>query len=93
MEIDGKTLEYIIKCTNDIILDWNQLLDPVLLMQSKAEPNETPLWEALMVEHLLLGHTSPWESFMIKFKGLQVNEEGIITNREEYFGKIKENKN
>ena len=89
MEIDSNTIKYIIRCTDKIGRDWDDFLTPMLLKQSGVEPKDTALWDALMVEYLLIGHTNPWDSFMVKFKGLQVNEEGIITNREEYFGNLK----
>jgi hypothetical protein len=62
--------------------EWNWISEA---LSNELEPNETVLWDALIVDNALNGGTPPHIRMMNGIEGIEVSEDGIITNKEEYF--------
>jgi len=82
----GILFDYVDNCLDHIFeFEWD-IVESDLQENETKQPCDTVVWNALMVNHYLHGAPHPSVRFMEHFKGLEVDEEGIITNREEYYG-------
>jgi hypothetical protein len=57
--------------------EWNHIVEE---LDNGLQPNDTILWDALVVNHRMFGGTPPHEAFMEEIAGIEVSEEGLITN-------------